>query len=122
MNQIIINGNINNVELKTGKSGKEYATFSLKHYTRKSDGTYSHGILFMKAFGDVAKRLAKFKNGSPLEIEASFSFGSYTDENGKTKYTVDYVVNRFSGAGNGAYMERKGAEDTTTSETTNEEN
>ena len=118
MNIIMISGNIGDVDLKTGKSGKEYATFSIRHSQRNSKGKYTNGYLNMKAFGDVAKRLAKFKKGSPLEVTASFNFGSYTDGEGKTKYTVDYVVNSFSAAGDGAYMDRKGGDAETTSEAT----
>lgn len=113
MNQIMITGNIGDVHLKVGKSGKEYAVFSIMHARRNPDKTYTRGFLNMKAFGEVAKRLSKFKKGSALDIIASFRFGAYNDEEGKTRSTVDYVVNSFNLAGSGAYIARKEVKDTT---------
>ena len=109
MNNIIITGNISNVELKSSANGKKYTHFSICHSTKKADGTFAKGYLNLTAFGSVAERLSKFKQGSALEIVAHFNFGSYTPEDGKTRNTVEYHVDNFFTINDGCFIPKKEA-------------
>ena len=104
MNSIIVTGNISKVDLKESK-GNTYAKFFIRHHVRKAEGTYAVGYLHMTAFGKVAVRLSKFKPGSPLEFAAHFGFSQY-EKNGKTLYSVDYIVDNFYVIGNGAFVSK----------------
>ena len=109
MNNIIITGNISAVEVKES-NGSKYAKFSIRHSVRNADGTYTSGYLNMTAFGKVAERLSKFKQGSPLEFMAHFSFGKY-EKDGKTVHAVDYIVDNFFTIGDGAFVSPKEGKD-----------
>ena len=108
MNQIIIAGNIGKVELKVTPGGKKYARFSIGHHFRNKDGSYETGFMNLVAFGKTAESLAKFTPKTAMEFVAHFVFGKYTNKEGKEISTTDYVVDTFSLAGNGAYIDRKG--------------
>ena len=110
MNQILIAGNIGAVEVKDGKDGKKYARFSIAHHYRTKDGKYANGYMNLVACGKTAENLAKVTKGSPMEFVAHFQFGKYTNKEGKEVPTIDYIVDTFAPAGNGAYMDRKGGD------------
>ena len=107
MNTIIITGNISKVDFN---EEKKYAKFSIRHSVRKADGSYTNGYLDMTAFGKVAERLSHFKQGSPLEFMAHFSFSQY-EKDGKTLRSVDYIVDNFYTINDGAYAPKKGDND-----------
>ena len=102
MNRIIITGNISRVELKESR-GVKYAKFSIRHSVRGADGNYTNGYLNMTAFGKVAERLSHFKQGSPLEMMAHFSFSQY-EKDGKMLRSVDCIVDNFYTIGSGAFV------------------
>ena len=110
MNQIIIAGNIGKVELKETAGGRKYTRFSIGHHYRNKDGSYETGFMNLVAFGKTAENLAKFQPKTAMEFVAHFVFGSYTNKEGKEISTVDYVVDTFALAGNGAYIDRKGGD------------
>ena len=116
MNRIIIAGNIGDVEVKETPGGKKYARFSIAHHFRNKDGGYENGYMYLVAFGKTAESLAKFKKGSAMEFIGHFSFSSYTNQEGKEVNTTNYIVDSFSLAGNGAYIERKGGDNAADSE------
>ena len=103
MNTIIITGNVVKVEFN---EEKKFAKFPIRHSVRKADGSYTNGYLNMTAFGKVAERLSHFKQGSPLEFMAHFSFSQY-EKDGKTLRSVDYVVDNFYTIHDGVFVGKK---------------
>ena len=110
MNQIIIAGNIGKVELRESAGGTKYTNFYIGHHYRNKDGSYATGYMYLKAFGKMAETLAKFRKSTPMEFIAHFQFSKYTNKDGKEVPTIDYIVDNFSLAGTGAYIDRKGGD------------
>ena len=86
------------LELKTGKSGKEYLGFSLavnRPFAKDKTDFFS-----VVAFGTNAEFIAKyFKKGQLIGIQGYLISDDYVDSNGVKHYQTKIVANQVSFAG-----------------------
>ena len=93
MNKVQLIGRLaTDVELKTTKTEKSFASFSVAlNKTIKKDGEKEHSADFfrIKAWNSLAKLCQKYmKKGMPIYIEGSLSISEYEDKEGiKRRYT-----------------------------------
>lgn len=99
MNKFICMGNITkDLELKESQSGKSYLVFSVALNRGKDKDGNDMGADFIncKAFGKTAEAISRFfDKGRKILIEGKIQTGSYKNQEGRTVYTTDCLVERF---------------------------
>lgn len=106
MNKVILIGRLTkDLELKKTATGTSYARFTLavnrrfKSNTDSRDADFISCIAWEKRAETMYQYLGK---GSQVGIEGRIQTGSYNDQDGKTVYTTDIVVENFD------FLETKG--------------
>lgn len=97
MNRCILIGRVTtNIELKESQSGTKNISFSLAvpRNFKNSEGVTETDFISCKAFAKTAETIAKYvKKGNKLGVCGSVQCSSYTNEEGKTIYRTDIIVN-----------------------------
>ena len=80
-------------EIKTVSNGKLVASFTLAVNKMALNGEKSANFVNAKAFGKWAEHLQKYwHKGMKMVIRCEYQSGSYTNKEGKTVYTNDFIV------------------------------
>lgn len=104
LNLSVFSGYVNKLEVTGTEQGKNLvAKFTLS--VRKSyikDENKKYNFVNAVAFGPVAKIIAdRVKEGDMLEIGCEYVTDSYTDQNGQTRYSHSFRVDKVSLCPNG---------------------
>jgi len=104
MNRVVLIGRLTkDPELRTSKSGKNKATFTLavNRRTTNEDGEHQADFISCVAWNSTADTIAKyFKKGKEVAIEGRIQTGSYDAFDGTKRYTTDVVVDNLTFIGN----------------------
>lgn len=98
--QFEIVGNVGKVEIKPIKSGKlAILSVATSERWKQDDGewaekTYWHRVAVFPA-AKVARIETMVQKGTRVRLVGQIRPGSYTDNSGRTKYTVEFVVGPF---------------------------
>lgn len=98
--QFEIIGNVGKVEIKPTKSGKlAILSVATSERWKQDDGewaekTYWHRVAVFPA-AKVARIEAMVQKGTRVRLVGQIRPGSYTDNTGRTKYTIEFVVGPF---------------------------
>lgn len=99
-NHIIIVGTIlQTPEIKITSSGLKYANLLVdtQRGFRNSDGEYDHDVLSCTMWrGMVENSLPYCKKGSVVGIKGRIQSHPYTNEDGKTYYNYDIIIEKIS--------------------------
>lgn len=105
MNNTIIFGRLTKdpeVRYSQGENPMAIASFSVAVDRQQKNGEQSADFIPCKAFGKTAENLGKyFQKGARIVIQGHLQSGSYKNQEGRTIYTLDLVVDRFD------FVERK---------------
>lgn len=95
MNHCTFTGNISRInDLTETANGKKYIKFSLAVDRKMEKG--KSDFVSMTAFDGRAEFIAKYcKKGTKALAECHYQQGSYTNKEGKTVYTSDFIVDNF---------------------------
>ena len=119
MNFVVIHGRVSrDPEIRTTQSGTQFARLSIAvdRYTKAGEERKADFIP-CTAWGKTAEFLGKyFTKGKEILAEGRIQTGSYTDDEGKKRYTTDVVLDRveFCGSKGGAKSTRSEEEFTVT--------
>jgi len=96
MNVVILNGNLGkDPEIKVSQSGTSITRFSLavKGNRKDENGEYKTNWVNCLAFSKTAELIANHcKKGDKIGVRGSLETGSYVNQEGKTVYTTDVIV------------------------------
>lgn len=98
--QFEIVGNVGKVEIRAIKSGKlAILSVATAERWKQDDGewaekTYWHRVAVFPA-AKVARIEAMVQKGTRVRLVGQIRPGSYTDNSGRTKYTIEFVVGPF---------------------------
>ena len=100
MNNVSILGRLTkDVELRYSQSGTAVANFTLavNRQFKNQNGEREADFIRTLAFGKTAEIIAQYaKKGQQLAVEGRIQTGSYENNEGKTVFTTDVVVNQFT--------------------------
>ena len=99
LNQIVLVGNLGrDPEIRTGKSGLPWGTFSLATTRARREGEKWledadwHEI---KVFGALAEQVGRYlKKGRPVIVTGSLTYEKWTDDSGQKRTTARVVADR----------------------------
>ena len=92
MNVCIFSGNISRVdELKEGAT--PYIKFGVAVNKKQKDDSKAADFVNFTAFGKTAEFIGKYcQKGNKVTVQSHYAPGSYTNKEGKTVYTHDFIV------------------------------
>lgn len=99
MNVCIFDGRLTmKPDLKSTSGGTEYARFSLAvDRYKKANEEQKTDFFNMVAFGKTAKTLETYCNtGDQIIVNCSAQCNEYTDKEGNSRKSVEFIVNSFS--------------------------
>ena len=100
MNNVSLLGRLTkDVELRYSQSGTAVANFTLavNRQFKNQNGEREADFIRTLAFGKTAEIIAQYvKKGQQLAVEGRIQTGSYENNEGKTVFTTDVVVNQFT--------------------------
>lgn len=100
INQSILQGRLtSNVELNYTGSGMAIASFTLavERNFKNQEGKRETDFIRCKAFKKTAETIANyFSKGQGVTISGRIQTGRYQNDEGRTVYTTDVIVNEFS--------------------------
>src|SRR5690625_3462828 len=96
---ILIGRTTKDIELSYSQSGIAIGSFTLavQRQFKNANNEYETDFIRCKAFKKTAETLANYvKKGHRVAIEGNIQTGSYQNQEGKTVYTTDVIVQNFT--------------------------
>lgn len=116
LNQIVLVGNLGrDPELRVGKSGMAWGTFSLATTRARRDGEkWVEDVDWheVKVFGALAEQVVRFcKKGRPVAVTGSVTYEKWTDDEGHKRVNARILADRVDFLGSRPATEAGDAEE-----------
>lgn len=117
LNQIVLVGNLGrDPEIRPGKSGIPWGTFSLATTRARRDGEkWVEDVDWheVKVFGALAEQVGRFcKKGRPVAVTGSVTYEKWSDDEGNKRVSARILADRVDFLGSRPATEHHGADET----------